>query len=710
MFSNEAIETACLALIANHTSFKLGLAITLANLIIGSLTQGIFLSLRIDLFSVKKLSIRLLHVLMPLLAVTVYGVAISLSKVSFWSEPLLSFLVASRICASIVQLSLETQTAEYNLQQRVYLSPWVSFAGVALVAAVGALSLLAPSTFTLYALLASSSVVKISTSIFFYRQTRQAMLRRPLAAKTSGVGEFVVSQTTQRIVLMFSEIAVSIFPAFYINSKALEAFAVVVVVKNLLKMFTERPFRTVHVEVVKAAQFSQWEFVASVLRKATKTSFILMGVCAFAALAVALAATDAFVSLSIVWAGFFTLNSALILRLMTVGLDSEVSKVVIATRVITGLAPLVFDQFARPLSSEHVLASMVMAEVLIASYLLRNYVSVDMAQRLEFKVEVIRGLSNKSAQPLVRNFLNCFRVISPYLDALGVSQDLILVKVRRPIRSPEKARSFIADLSGVLRSADLLIAVNSTHFILWAPSSTTYAPIKARLFKKWPLLIDSVTTLNRASFLSLIKAKETKFFAGATDDIKRHSYSLLAALELSLKARVKTSVDGHWWAPDAAGNWQSLAEDATSAQNKKFHEITTKALKDVFLSAGRNKTFRSPDSLNWVLSPHGKVLAIYSAPKLDVTSLEALQAIHYEMIAEVVEKSDHGLSVSPAEFYMLKRILEELSKRVPIKFEVRRIVLQPKDDYGRLLASTSDGFACSHGIFLVHQKVDGKVA
>jgi hypothetical protein len=59
---------------------------------------------------------------------------------------------------------------------------------------------------------------------------------------------------------------------------------------------------------------------------------------------------------------------------------------------------------------------------------------------------------------------------------------------------------------------------------------------------------------------------------------------------------------------------------------------------------------------------------------------------------------------------MLKRILEELSKRVPIKFEVRRIVLQPKDDYGRLLASTSDGFACSHGIFLVHQKVDGKVA
>lgn len=61
---------------------------------------------------------------------------------------------------------------------------------------------------------------------------------------------------------------------------------------------------------------------------------------------------------------------------------------------------------------------------------------------------------------------------------------------------------------------------------------------------------------------------------------------------------------------------------------------------------------RSATSVNWLLSPHGKVLAIYSAPNLDMRSLEALQSIQYEMIAELVEKSDHGISVVPAEFYI----------------------------------------------------------
>jgi hypothetical protein len=198
---------------------------------------------------------------------------------------------------------------------------------------------------------------------------------------------------------MFSGIAVSIIPAFYINSNALEAFAVVVVIKNLAKMFTERPFRTVHVEVVKAAQFSHWDFVANVLRKATKASFMSMGLIAFAALSVALAAADTFVSLCIVWAGVFTLNSALVLRLMTVGLDAEVAKLVILTRFAAGLAPFLLHQFSLSLSSEQILASMVFAEVTIAAYLLWHYVRIEMAQRLGFNVEVMRDLMNESSPP-----------------------------------------------------------------------------------------------------------------------------------------------------------------------------------------------------------------------------------------------------------------------------------------------------------------------
>jgi hypothetical protein len=185
---------------------------------------------------------------------------------------------------------------------------------------------------------------------------------------------------------------------------------------------------------------------------------------------------------------------------------------------------------------------------------------------------------------------------------------------------------------------------------------------------------------------------------------------MLAALELSLKARLKSSVDGGWWAPDADGSWQSLAADATAIQNKLFHEITTKALKDVFLAAGRNKTFRSAESLNWVLSPHGKVLAIYSAPKLDVALLEALRSIHYEMIAEVVEKSDHRFSVSPAEFYMLKRILEELGKRVSLKIEVRQMDTAADGERSRLVAATGDGVGNVTGIFLAGTRVDTNVA
>jgi len=711
-FITEVIETSCLALIASHASFKLGLAITIASIIVNSVTQGLFLSLRVDLFAWRQISTRFMQILMPTIALVIYGTALTLSGVdSPFADPLLRFLIASRILSSIVQISLETATAEYNLQKRVYLSPWVNYGGVIFVALTGTIVVATPSMVGIFSLIAATAAVRIFAAFCFYHQTKLAMIERPIDSANLKKVNPPISRTAERTLLLLSGAALSLAPAFLINSHLLDVFAIIIVVKNLIKIIAERPFRTVHVEIVRAAQFRQWDFVVSLVRKATIASLIITFSAAALAFTVASAMENTFISLCTAWSLMVILNGVLVLRLMSVGLDTEVSRKILALRLLAAIVLLRIPNFEFELVSLAVVATSCFAEVCVLAFIGYKLWRTDLASKIEFNVETSRK-SDHHAQmsPSILNCLNCLRVLTPMLQDLGKCPNLILIKTRRAVRSSKKARDFIDEISTVLRKADFVIAVNSTNFILWVPSSSNHTSIKTRLFKKFPLTIESISELSNDSFVSLINGDSTVKLGPVSDQLKKNSFSFLAALEIFLLSFTKDPPSGQWWALSASGDWKSLSSTSTAEHNQMLHKVAIRAMEDVFISAGRTKTYRYGSHINWVLRPLGKSLAIYSAPVIASSTKDALVKIHNMLISDAMLTPADALTVSPAEFYMLQTILEELSKRIPIRPESGLVPLRSFDLNARILATTEDGAGKKFALYVLDSRSAGSSA
>jgi len=693
----EAIEIICLALIASQESFKLGLAISIASLVLNSLTQGILFSMRVDLFSFRKVSTKALYCLLPSIAAVIYFVALSAVGFSlFLSKPLLLFLVACRLGSYFIQLVFEIASAEYGFQKRVYLSPWISVGMVAVVAATGTGATLFPSMKSIFLLVGICSFSRLALSTAFFIQTQKAMRARPIREVMEETGTPSLFQTLSRSLLLGSAVVASLLPAFFLEEGFLEIFAGILIAKNLISMLAQRPFRVIQIEIVKGAQFKQWEFISLLLSKATHLSLVVLGYATILALGASLFVENNFVSLGILWALVFTLNSVLILRLMSVGLDTEATLVVVGPRALGVLIMSYLFFFSNAASSPLFIATALASESLVMAFLGIQAMRRNLVRRIEFVVENASDKTNLISAPSVLNFLNCFRVITPFLETIQVPHDLMLLKMRRPLRHPRKASQFVKKLSVLLRKSDLVVALNSTHLIIWAPGSIDHRPIKARLLKAFPLEIDSFCEIEKETFLKLLRGGSLVGNQIDTQLIKAHSFSFLAGLELILRNQTRLSNEGTWWVLSAEGNWTSLQGPADRIQSQVFHKIAVRAMQDIFLAAGRNKVYKQNQMTHWVLSPYGKVLALFVAPKISEATFEGLRTIHHQMVSEIVEKSaQENKGVSPAEFFMLKRILEKLKERVSFSLEMTLFKESLQETHKLSIAKTESGLGLS---------------
>jgi hypothetical protein len=682
----EFVEVSCLTFLGDLSLGALSSSMVLLQLTLASIQEAISVSYRAAMLNRPGFQPLYGRVAAYFSLLFGYSLFMALAYRQFGFHPIIFLIIGLRAVQNAASFWIFFKTAAPLFRQRVYVNPWVmlQIAGISSLAMI--LFLQASLKTAVVAIVIIGAIARISEQLYIFHQVKRKLTRSPPQPLTDAEESGETRDDIFRISLILSKYVTPIGLIALAQGHPLVTVTAALMVSGLLGRVIDRFFNAFAVDTFLALKSEHWKLVQHLsyygLRYAS--AFILGA----ALLLSRFGAGMGLAWFGCIWVVAVSVNRMFISATSSIGLDSEIRKIVLTGRL--ALVAAIFYKFPGLTRTNSFFLVSAGVETLLAVGIL-----------ISFKKEIPFQLEHRHARAELgrggphaygpAHFWTTLEVFEKILAGDKKSAAFMRVTLNRSFRSPEKMAKFLAKFRGTLGPNFLCIAEDSHTLLAWVVLAD--GPVRAHAEKAVLSLVPSLIREIRwlaADQLTQAWAQSYSASPSRTSEISPlDRASFLSLLQVQLLERLPRT-EARWWICDSYGMWRTVGATAEPARQRAYTRQSIRALHSPFLRMNRFQTDPELGEKFVVLRPFGQTIAIMGGPDLDSSHREVYDAIQEYCLKRKFSGLDRkNPKFSPAMFVTVSELARKILEPLGWKVSVRP--LDKSQDSVDWLITTPDG-------------------